>query len=76
MSEVSVKCRFPFIPFPVLREPPFLDLVVLILIGFNYFSSVSASGRGVIGHVTKGSLNKEGTIEQSACVRVTELAAS
>ena len=48
----------------MLRKPPFLDLIVLILIGFNYFSSVSASGRGVIGHVTKVSLNKEGTIEQ------------
>ena len=59
----------------VLRKPPFLDLVVLILIGFNYFSSVSASGRGVIGHVTKVSLNKEGTIEQPVCVGVTELAA-
>ena len=60
----------------MLRKPPFLDLVVLILIGFNYFSSVSASGRGVIGHVTKGSLNKGGTIEQSAWVWVKELAAS
>ena len=60
----------------MLRKPPFLDLVMLILIGFNYFSSVSASGRGVIGHVTTGSLLKEVTIEQSACVRVMELAAS
>ena len=59
-----------------VTEPPFRDLVMLILIGFNYFSSVSASGRGVIGHVTKGSLLKEVTIEQSACVRVMELAAS
>ena len=59
----------------MLRKPPFLDLIVLILIGFNYFSSVSASGRGVIGHVTKVSLNKEGTIEQPVCVGVTELAA-
>ena len=30
-----------------------LDLIVLILISFNYLWSVAASGRGVIGHLTR-----------------------